>query len=136
MATLKRDRPGDWILRFWTNGRRSRLAHHNLGELSHKDAKDRAKVLMAESDSLKKFADPNINFKRLSEQWLKLHAAPNLGKRTFQRTVAIVRLHLVPASGARRVRDLLPVDVEEFTRATMAAADARRRPRRTSASAS
>jgi hypothetical protein len=25
MANLKRDRSGDWILRYWTNARRSRL---------------------------------------------------------------------------------------------------------------
>lgn len=67
MENLKRSRSGDWILRYWTNGRGSRLAYHNLGRLTHTEAKDRARVLMAESEASKTLADPNITFKRLPE---------------------------------------------------------------------
>ncbi len=121
MATLKRDKSGDWILRYWTNGRGSRLAYHNLGKMTHKEAKDQAKVLMGESEASKTLADPNISFKRLSDLWLELHATPNLRERTLKGTDSIVRLHLVPAFGTKRVRELLPIDLERFRTEAMAA---------------
>jgi len=115
-VSLKRDAHGRYILRFWTNGRGSRLAYHNLGKVTHKEAKDRAKALIAASEESKTLADPNITFKRLSDLWLKLHATPNLRPRAYAGDEAIVRLHLAPAFGPRRVRDLLPVDVERSGR--------------------
>jgi hypothetical protein len=82
MANLKRSRSGHWILRYWIAGRGSRRAYHNLGKMTHAEAKERTKVLIAESEKSKTLADPNITFKRLSDLWLELHAEPNLRERT------------------------------------------------------
>jgi hypothetical protein len=48
MATLKRDKSGAFVLRFWTAGRRSKLVYRLLGRMSHLDARDRARAIIAE----------------------------------------------------------------------------------------
>ena len=124
MINLKRNGSGDYILRYWTNGRGSRRAYHNLGKVTHEEAKVQARAVLAESEKSKTLSDPAISFKRLSDLWLKLHATPKLRAGTLASTEAVVRLHLVPTFGTTRVRDLRPVDVEKFQTETMAAKDA------------
>ena len=48
MATLKRDKSGAFVLRFWTAGRRSKLVYRLLGRMSYPDATDRARAIIAE----------------------------------------------------------------------------------------
>jgi integrase len=121
MATLKRNKSGAWVLRYWVAGHGSRRAYQKLGKMSHADAKEKARALTAEADGSRTLRDPNITFGKLVEDWLRLHATPNLKPGTLASTESILNVHLIPAFRTKRVRDLLPVDVESFRAGEMSA---------------
>jgi len=78
MATLKRDKSGAFILRFWTAGRGSKLVYRILGRVSYPEAKDRGRAIIADNKQEWNLADnkqerdlagPSAIFRHLTERW-------------------------------------------------------------------
>lgn len=62
MATLRRNPKGDFILRFRSGGRGSKLEYHNLGAITRDEAKERAGKLQAEARHRLTLAEVGITF--------------------------------------------------------------------------
>ncbi|MCI0776542.1 MAG: site-specific integrase, partial [Chloroflexi bacterium] len=58
--------------------------------------------------------------KTLLRKWLKDSAAPKVRPKTLQRYEEIVRLHLIPALGSIKVKNLSAEDVERMQNAALA----------------
>jgi len=119
MATLKRNRNGDMILRYNVAGRGSKLMYHNLGAVTARAAKDRAAELMAEAKRRRGLADPGTTFAALATTWTELHG-PDLAASTSRTNESMLRLHILPALGPLRVEDLLPVTLDRYRASRLA----------------
>lgn len=73
MTTLKRDKSGAFVLRFWTAGRRSKLVYRLLGRMSYPDATDRARAIIAEDKG-----EPNLAEDRQEPNLAKDKRGPSL----------------------------------------------------------
>jgi integrase len=119
-VSLKRARSGDFILRFRTGGRGSPLAYHNLGPLTHGAAKDREAEIRTEAKRRQGLADPGTTFADLARTWTELKG-PDLAAATNRTAEIMLRLHVLPVLGSLRVEDLLPVTIERYRVARLAA---------------
>ncbi|MFI5180065.1 MAG: hypothetical protein ACHQPI_01585 [Thermoanaerobaculia bacterium] len=50
MTTLKRDKSGAFILRYWTAGRGSKLVYRILGRLPYREATERARAIIDDNE--------------------------------------------------------------------------------------
>ncbi len=114
MASLKRDASGNYILRFRAGGRGSRFVRRNLGDVSYKDASDRAAKILAE-EKTRRAGDPNLTFADLAKEYQKTHS-PNIAESSQDRVADTVRVHLKPFFGEMKVDRIRPLDVERFRR--------------------
>jgi integrase len=113
MATLKRDRSGNMILRFRTGGRGSKLEYCNLGAITRDEAKTRAGEFQAEAKRRLGLADPGVTFASLAKTWMEL-LGPTHAANTNTMNELMLRLHLLPILGPIRVEDFLPVTIERY----------------------
>jgi integrase len=111
--SLKRNRHGNFILRFHTNGRGSTLAYHNLGPVTHTEAKRRETEIRAQADRRRGLAAPGTTFADLAKTWTEL-SGPDLAATTTTNYESMLRLHILPVFGALRVEALLPVTIERY----------------------
>lgn len=113
MATLKRDSAGNYITRFWTNGRGSRLVYENFGPISHKDAGKRLAALVAKCKARPASVDPRLTFGKLADLYVESKGA-RLSERGRALAEMQLRCHLKPFFGEMRVEDIKAADVERF----------------------
>lgn len=118
--SLKRERSGNMILRFRTAGRGSKLHYYNLGPITRDEAKTRAAEIQAEARRNLALADPAITFRELYESWLRLKT-PDLKRTTLVSSATTLARHAVPVLGEIRVCDFLPVTLESYRAARLAA---------------
>lgn len=111
--SLKRNSRGDFILRFLTGGRGSPLAYHNLGPVTHVEAKDREAEIRAEAKRRRGLADPGTTFADLAKTFMEL-AGPDRVDTTNTTYESMLRLHILPVFGPLRVEGLLPVTIERY----------------------
>jgi hypothetical protein len=72
MASLKRDRRGNFILRFRVGGRGSKREYYNLGPITRDEAKTREAELLAEVRRRRGLASPGTTFGDLAKTWGEL----------------------------------------------------------------
>jgi integrase len=108
------------ILRFWTNGRGSKLGYYNLGPITLDEAKTRRDEILAEAHRRKGLADPGTTFADLARTWTELKG-PDLAAATNRTAEIMLRLHVLPVLGSLRVEALLPVTIERYRAARLAA---------------
>lgn len=113
MASLKRDRRGNVILRFRAGGRGSKNEYHNLGAITFDEAKDREVEIRAESRRHRGLEDPGTTFADLAKTWTEL-VGPDLAAATNTASESMLRLHILPALGSIHVRDLKPVTIDRY----------------------
>jgi integrase len=118
--SLKRNPKGDFILRFRPCGASSPLTYHNLGPLTHGAAKDREAEIRAEAKRSRGLASPGTTFTDLAATWAELKR-PNLAAATNRTAEIMLRLHILPVLGSLKVEDLLPVTIERYRAARLAA---------------
>ncbi|MHB1046634.1 MAG: tyrosine-type recombinase/integrase [Thermoanaerobaculia bacterium] len=112
MASLTRDPTGNWIARYRTGGRGSRLVYENLGsKIGEREARRRAAAL-EEKGREANATDPNITFTKLAEYWSRLHVAKRA--EGTRRAYGAALKHLTVEFGGRKVRTIKPVDAEVF----------------------
>lgn len=111
MATLKRTRTGNYVVRFWTKGRGSQLVYRNLGKLTFEAAKKEAARLEAELRGTA-VADRRLTFDELADTFMDLnqHRLSEETVRAYTRGLRYLRA----AFGKTRVEDVDPVQVERF----------------------
>jgi integrase len=120
MATLRRNAKGSFILRFHTGGRGSPLTYHNLGKITKDEAKDREAEILVEAKRRRGLADPGTTFSALAATWAEL-TGPAHEESTNRNAEVMLRLHILPVLGSIRVEDLLPVTIERYRAARLAA---------------
>lgn len=101
------------ILRFWTNGRGTKLEYYNLGPITSDEAKTRRDEILIEAKRRSGLADPGATFSDLAKTWAEL-AGPHLAAATNRMAEIMLRLHVLPVLGSLRVEDLLPVTLERY----------------------
>jgi integrase len=112
MASLKRDRWGNWIVRFRVGGRGTPIVRENLGNLTYKDAVEKCAEI--EGRYKGKDAPPKpLSFEELAKKYLELRG-DRLSKRGRALAGTIIACHLVPFFGAMRADRIRPVHVEEY----------------------
>ncbi|HEX7604830.1 MAG TPA: tyrosine-type recombinase/integrase, partial [Polyangiaceae bacterium] len=111
--SLKRDRSGNYVCRFWTNGRGSRLVYENFGPISHKDASKREAALVAKWKARPASVDPRLTFGKLADLYVESKGA-RLSKRGRALAEMQLRCHLKPFFGEMRVEDIKAADVERY----------------------
>jgi integrase len=95
-------------------GRRRRYSEVVRG--TKKDAERRERELRRSQDT-RTFVDPRSGtVAEYLERWLRDYCEAAVTARTLHRYRQIVNMHLVPALGARKLADLLPLDIEEAKR--------------------
>lgn len=115
MASLKRDHRGHFILRFRTGGRGTKEFFRDLGTLSHADAKQEALKLQARFKRPAARSNPFLTFGELATMYLE-ERKDHLSTKGLAEADMIVRCHLIPFFGTRRVEDLRAADVEAYRR--------------------
>jgi integrase len=113
MANLKRDSSGNYVVRFRLGGRGSAWVRENLGPVSHTDAKRLARELEARLKTTRPGARAFLTFGELAGMYLE-ERKDRLTPRGLALAEMIVRCHLKPFFGARRVADLRAADVEAY----------------------
>jgi hypothetical protein len=113
ISGLKRDRRGNFILRFRTGGRGSKLTYYNLGAITRDEAKTRAGELQAEAKRRLGLADPGVTFASLAKTWMGL-LGPTHAANTNTMNELMLRLHILPVLGPIRVEDFLPATIERY----------------------
>ena len=113
MANLKRDSSGNYVVRFRVGGRGSAWVRRNLGAVSHKEAKTLARDLEAKLKTTRPGARPFLTFGELAAMYLE-ERKDRLTPRGYALADMIIRCHLEPFLGARRVSDLRAADVEAY----------------------
>lgn len=113
MANLKRDSSGNYVVRFRVGGRGSEWIRRNLGALSHTEAKNQARELEAKLKTTQPGARPFLTFGELAAMYLE-ERNDRLTPKGLALAEMIVRCHLKPFFGARRVSDLRAADVEAY----------------------
>ncbi len=113
MANLKRDASGNYVVRFRVAGRGSAWVRENLGPVSHTDAKRLARDLEARFKTTRLGARAFLMFGELADMYLA-ERRDRLTTRGLALADMIVRCHLKPFFGARRVTDLRAADVEAY----------------------
>jgi integrase len=119
MAALKRNRNGDFILRFRASGRGSKFEYRNLGPLTHGAAKDRAEEIKAEAKRHLGLAEPRIKLADLVATWKRVKAA-DLAANTLKTHDSAFQNHLLPWFGDVRVGDLKTVTILNYRAARLA----------------
>ena len=114
MPSLKRDASGSYVVRFRVRGRGSREVWRSLGDVSYKEAADRAAKILAE-EKARRAGDPNVTFSDLAREYEKTHS-PNIAESSQNRVADTVRVHLKPFFGEMKVDAIRPLDVERFRR--------------------
>lgn len=110
MASLRKDEWNNWILRYRVGGRGSRIVYTNLKKITHAEAKERMRALLAEADASKTLADPNVTFGRLVSLWQRLRGG-EMAAGTLRSNASILSRHVLPRFGAAPVKDLRPADL-------------------------
>ena len=113
MASLKRDHRGHFILRFRTGGRDTKEFYRDLGQLTHAAAKQEALKLQARLRRPSARTNPFLTFDALAAMYLEERTG-RLTPGGLDEADMIVRCHLVPFFGERRVEDLRAADVEAY----------------------
>jgi integrase len=119
MATLKRNSKGDFILRFRTGGRGSKIEYHNLGAVTKGDAKDRAAEIQTEARRHIGLAEPGIKLADLFAIWKRVKA-PDVAANTLKTHGGAFENHILPWFGDVRVGDLKTVTVMNYRAARLA----------------
>jgi integrase len=119
MATLKRDRRGNMILRYNVGGRGSKLAYHNLGKITKDEARDRAAELQAETRRHLGLAEPGITLADVFAIWKRVKA-PDLAANTLKTHEGAFQNHILPWFGDVRVADLKTVTILNYRAARLA----------------
>jgi integrase len=114
VATLKKNPAGEYVVRFWTNGRGSRLEYVNLGAIPYAEAVKRAAKEIA-AGKTRRAGDRKMTFSDLADSFLK-DAADRLSPRGADLVRMIVTQHLKPFFGALRAEAIKAADVERFRR--------------------
>jgi integrase len=113
MANLKRDSSGNYVVRFRLGGRGSAWVRENLGPVSHTDAKRLARELETRLKTTRPGARAFLTFGELAAMYLG-ERKDRLTPKGLALAEMIVRCHLKPFFGARRVSDLRAADVEAY----------------------
>lgn len=111
--SLKRDDWGNWILYFRVGGRGSEEVRRNFGKVAHADAKTLARELETKLKRTPAGAQPFLTFGELAKTYLE-ERRDRLTPKGYALAEMIVRCHLAPFFGARRVMDLRAADVEAY----------------------
>ena len=113
MASLRRDKWGNVILRFRVGGRGTPELRENLGKVTFEDAKREAEKLTARYRGSSQRVDPRISFSGLTDLYLKAES-PRLSKRGAALVTTIIERHLRPYFGEMRVSKMTGYDVTMF----------------------
>lgn len=119
MATLKRNASGDFILRFRTGGRGSKIEYRNLGAITRDEAKTRAEEIVTETRRHLGFAEPGIKLADLFAIWKRVKT-PDLAANTLKTHEAAFQNHIPSWFGDVRVADLKTVTILNYRAARLA----------------
>lgn len=116
---LKKNAKGQYVLRFWTNGRGSRLFYRNLGKIPYKEAAKKAAKEVA-IEKARKSGDPDVTFGVAADRYLRTQG-PSMSGRAKERAEGIIEKYLRPFFGVLKAEAIRPLDVEEYRRKRLAA---------------
>lgn len=113
---LSLDKWGNYIVRFRVAGRGSPEVRKNLGKITHSDAQTLAAIEKGKVKARRTNADPRLTFGDLADSYLRSEA-DRLSPKGRAHAESIIRHHLRPFFGERRVDALRAADVEAYRKA-------------------
>lgn len=112
--TLKRKRDGTYEARYYKNGTKSSpYLRENFGKVSPQKAKELYRKKLAEAAARRERGTHSTTFEALALRYLEVRG-PKMSERSKVRAEGIIRNHLVPKFGTRRVDSIGSEDVESF----------------------
>ena len=113
-ATIWQRRDGRWCgaVYAWTNhGGRKRVYVYGK---SRQEAREKLKALQSELDHGVRVSEENWTVEGYLAQWLETVVRPNRAPKTHQGYELVVRRHIVPTLGRKRLRSLSVLDVRQL----------------------
>jgi integrase len=101
-----------YVAQFRADGKLTRMTIGVHGRLTPKEARDRAKEVLGDVAKDKNPIEERRKrravrtFKAVSDDFMKLHAKAKRKGRTATEYASLLRLHLIPAIGSRRIEDV------------------------------
>jgi integrase len=106
-----------YVVQYRQNGASRRMTLGQHGRITCDEARSIAKRVLgavetgADPIGERKGARGERTFKELSDEFLRLHVATKRKRRTLEEYARILKLHLLPAFGSRRVSEIRKADV-------------------------
>jgi len=115
-----------YVAQYRQNGRSRRVAIGEHGRLTPDEARSQAKTILgavetgADPIERRREARAVRTFQQVADDFMRLHVAGKRKTRTGEEYERLLRLHILPAIGSRRVLDLRRTDVARFHGAMLA----------------
>ncbi len=113
-GSITRYKDGRWCGRYWTittDGKKKRVALYGRTK-----AEVRAKLTkaLADRDAGRMYTTENPTVEEYLRRWLDNSVKASVKQKTYESYECIIRKHLIPALGAKKLKNLTPVQVQNL----------------------